>query len=35
VKSRPGRGSVFAVRLPREAPVQVVPTAVQEVSGTV
>jgi signal transduction histidine kinase len=34
-QSRPGRGSVFTVRLPREAPAQVHAPAPEEVSGTV
>jgi signal transduction histidine kinase len=34
VQSRPGRGSVFTVRLPREAPIQA-HAAAEEVSGTV
>jgi signal transduction histidine kinase len=35
VQSRPGRGSVFTVRLPREAPIQAHVTISEEVSGTV
>jgi signal transduction histidine kinase len=33
VQSRPGRGSVFTVRLPREAPIQIHAAATEEVSG--
>ena len=35
VQSRPGRGSVFTVRLPREVPIQVHAAASAEVSGSV
>jgi signal transduction histidine kinase len=35
VQSRPGRGSVFTVRLPREGPLPVGPKATEEVTGPV